>query len=51
MRAYGSYGQPNPFGGYLGLALPVSMSLALWAWQECLRPQTVRWQVLAWGAY
>ncbi len=31
MRASGSFNQPNPYGGYLGLALPVAASLALWA--------------------
>jgi O-antigen ligase len=28
MRAYGTFEQPNPFGGYLGLALPVAVALA-----------------------
>jgi putative inorganic carbon (HCO3(-)) transporter len=37
MRASGSFGQPNPFGGYLGLTLPVALSLALWAWSTLLR--------------
>lgn len=32
MRASGSFGQPNPYGGYLGLCLPVAVSLTLWAW-------------------
>lgn len=32
MRASGSFQQPNPYGGYLGLTLPVAISLALWAW-------------------
>ena len=27
MRAYGSFEQPNPFGGYLGLVLPLSYGL------------------------
>jgi len=31
MRAYGTFRQPNPYGGYLGLVLPVALSLALWA--------------------
>ena len=31
MRAYGTFRQPNPFGGYLGLLLPLALSLALWA--------------------
>jgi O-antigen ligase len=32
MRAYGAFGQPNPYAGYLGLAAPLAISLALWAW-------------------
>lgn len=32
MRAAGTFKQPNPFGGYLGLTLPVAVSLAFWAW-------------------
>jgi O-antigen ligase len=51
MRAYGSFGQPNPFGGYLGLALPVAVSLAIWAWQEILRGQAARWQGGAWALF
>lgn len=30
MRASGSFRQPNPFAGYLGLTLPVAFSLTLW---------------------
>jgi O-antigen ligase len=37
MRASGSFGQPNPFAGYLGLTLPVAFSLALWAWGRVWR--------------
>jgi putative inorganic carbon (HCO3(-)) transporter len=51
MRAYGSFGQPNPFGGYMGLSLPVALSLAIWAWQEIVRERTLRWQVWAWVAF
>ncbi|MBI4498381.1 MAG: O-antigen ligase family protein [Chloroflexi bacterium] len=29
LRAYGTFGQPNPFAGYLALALPLVVSLAL----------------------
>jgi O-antigen ligase len=32
MRASGSFRQPNPFGGFLGLMLPVAVSLTLWCW-------------------
>jgi putative inorganic carbon (HCO3(-)) transporter len=38
MRASGSFGQPNPYGGYLGLCLPVAVSLALWAWGQVWQP-------------
>jgi O-antigen ligase len=29
MRAYGTFEQPNPFGGYVGLTVPLAVSLAL----------------------
>ena len=29
MRAYGTFEQPNPFAGYLGLLLPVRPSMAM----------------------
>jgi len=29
MRAYGTFEQPNPYGGYLGLTLPVALGLAV----------------------
>ncbi|MBN1639935.1 MAG: O-antigen ligase family protein [Anaerolineae bacterium] len=29
VRAYGTFEQPNPFGGYLGLTAPLALSLAL----------------------
>lgn len=32
MRASGTFGQPNPYAGYLGLVAPLAISLALWAW-------------------
>lgn len=34
MRASGSFHQPNPYAGYLGLCLPVAASLALWHWHQ-----------------
>jgi putative inorganic carbon (HCO3(-)) transporter len=30
LRAYGSFRQPNPYAGYLGLVLPIAYSLVLW---------------------
>jgi len=34
LRAYGTFGQPNPYAGYLGLALPLGLALSLWASQR-----------------
>jgi putative inorganic carbon (HCO3(-)) transporter len=30
LRAYGTFAQPNPFGGYLAMTLPVAVALAFW---------------------
>ncbi len=30
IRAYGTFEQPNPYAGYLGLVIPVSFGIALW---------------------
>ena len=37
MRAAGTFGQPNPYGGYLGLTLPVAVSLFLLRFTSLLR--------------
>lgn len=34
LRAYGTFGQPNPFAGYLGLHLPLGLALSLGLFQE-----------------
>lgn len=34
MRAYGTFQQPNPYAGYLGLVLPVGIGLLIWAVTE-----------------
>lgn len=34
LRAYGTFGQPNPYAGYLGLALPLALALTFWATAE-----------------
>ncbi|MGQ9594852.1 MAG: O-antigen ligase family protein [Anaerolineae bacterium] len=48
MRAYGTFQQPNPYGGYLGLVFPLAYALALWAPG---RPrERVLWSALSWGA-
>ena len=33
-RAYGTFSQPNPFGGYLGLILPLTVSIAFAGWRR-----------------
>jgi O-antigen ligase len=30
LRAYGTFGQPNPFAGYLVMTLPIALGLILW---------------------
>lgn len=55
MRASGVFAQPNPYGGFLGLALPIVLSLALWAWGVRTRrdrrdPGTVAWGLFYLGA-
>lgn len=34
LRAYGTFAQPNPYAGYLGLLLPLALSLTIWAFQD-----------------
>ncbi len=45
LRAYGTFGQPNPYAGYLGLCLPLAVTLSYWAifqWRnEDSRSQTI----------
>ncbi|MEA3338047.1 MAG: O-antigen ligase family protein [Chloroflexota bacterium] len=31
MRAHGSFRQPNPYAGYLGMVAPLAISLAIWS--------------------
>ena len=38
MRAAGTFGQPNPFAGYLGLTLPVAVALFLHFVSSIVRP-------------
>ena len=42
MRAHGTFEQPNPFGGYLALMLPIALAIALAAPRPGLR-------LLGWG--
>jgi len=47
MRASGTFGQPNPFGGYLGLTLPLALGVAMTNWNSWrLGEQESRWQRL-----
>lgn len=40
LRAYGTFAQPNPYGGYLGLVLPLTLSLTLWVVSLLFGPPT-----------
>jgi putative inorganic carbon (hco3(-)) transporter len=40
LRAYGTFGQPNPFAGYLNLTLPILVGVALFAPSRHLRGAT-----------
>ena len=44
LRAYGTFGQPNPYAGYLGLLLPVGISLTLWSIGNVISRQDARAQ-------
>jgi O-antigen ligase len=49
MRAYGTFEQPNPYGGYLGLTLPLAAGLVL-AWVVPMgRRISTKWLVWAGG--
>lgn len=41
LRAYGTFAQPNPYGGYLGLILPLALSLTIWAFIQNFSTLTV----------
>ena len=51
MRASGSFRQPNPYAGYLGVILPVAFSLAIWAWLDLVPKSTNRVHPLAWALF
>ena len=34
MRAYGTFAQPNPYGGYLGMLLPLACAVLLTRWRR-----------------
>ena len=38
LRAYGTFAQPNPYAGYLGLGLPLALAVMLWAWFDSGAP-------------
>ena len=53
MRAAGTFGQPNPFAGYLGLTLPVAAALFLLNFTPIMRRQgrSLRQVLAGTGAY
>jgi len=50
MRAHGSFLQPNPFGGYMGLLLPLAYATTFTLWPKALRGRRRRgpWPILMW---
>jgi O-antigen ligase len=50
MRASGSFRQPNPYAGYLGITLPVLLGLALPYWGRVIRSPRTRTD-LAWALF
>lgn len=50
VRASGLFRQPNPYAGFLGLTLPVAVSLMFWSWTRVLGDSRTRlgaWVVAA----
>lgn len=45
VRAHGTFMQPNPFGGYMGLLLPLAYGMALASWREAW----AAWRRGSWG--
>ena len=48
-RAFGTFGQPNPFGGFMGLLLPVALAAGLgwgWRWLKRVGAPTREWRAL-----
>jgi O-antigen ligase len=37
LRAFGTFAQPNPYAGYLGLILPFTLALTIWAAAEIFK--------------
>jgi putative inorganic carbon (HCO3(-)) transporter len=51
MRAHGTFAQPNPYGGFLGLLLPLSYATVVATWREAWPPGRRRHpgRLLLWG--
>jgi O-antigen ligase len=45
LRAYGTFEQPNPFGGYMGLCAPLALAFVLYAHSHEI-PARLRWLAL-----
>ena len=52
LRAFGTFAQPNPYAGYLGMVVPLGLSLTLWALGAAWRKPRRFWagaRLLAYG--
>lgn len=43
LRAYGTFGQPNPYAGYLGLVLPLALAVVVWGFSGRLGRPSLAW--------
>lgn len=41
-RAFGTFGQPNPFGGFMGMILPIAIATLIWQITRLYRLRTLR---------
>lgn len=40
-RAFGTFGQPNPFGGFMGMILPIAITMVIWQFTRIYRLRTL----------
>ncbi len=48
LRAYGTFAQPNPYAGYLGLTFPLALSLGLHAFSELFKMRREAHRLSTW---
>jgi len=46
LRAYGTFAQPNPYAGYLGLILPLALAVVIWGFIDFDPQSTLKLSIL-----